>query len=65
MLMACDYCSCIVEIPELSKHYLEECQLKNKFKNCEQCFDVIFLDKEDEHKKKKCTKKMATKCPLC
>lgn len=25
---------------------------------------MIFIDKEDEHKKK-CSKKLATKCPLC
>lgn len=47
MLVSCEYCSCIIEIPELFKHYLEDCTLKNKFKNCEKCNDVIFIDKED------------------
>jgi hypothetical protein len=64
MLTVCEHCSNIIEIQELNRHYLEECQLKNKFKNCDFCLDVIMFEKEEEHMKK-CVKKMVTKCPLC
>jgi hypothetical protein len=64
VLTGCEHCSSIVEIVDLQKHYLEECSLKNKFKNCDNCSDVILIDREKEHQKK-CARNFVTKCPLC
>jgi hypothetical protein len=63
-ITCCQFCSQNIEIPELFKHYMEQCANKHEFKHCDNCFEVIQLKDEENHNKI-CSKKLETKCPLC
>ena len=54
----------MVEIPEMFKHYIQECKHRNLFKECEDCNECILKEKDKEHKGV-CKKMFSTKCPLC
>lgn len=53
----CHFCSQNVEIPELFKHYIEQCTHKHEFKHCENCFEVIQIKDEKTHDKA-CSRKL-------
>ena len=63
-ITTCNYCQQNIDIPDLFKHYIEQCPSQNEFKHCENCFDVIRKEDEQQHNAK-CERKLTTKCPLC
>ncbi len=59
----------VIEISALTKHWLNECEAKSKFKECPHCREAV-LEKQYEGHVTSCRGKMPgggghTLCPLC
>ena len=68
MCHQCKKCKVYIEVKNLTKHRLEECEKSDKFKQCNRCKEAIPIESYDEHvKKSNCNqyKKNCNRCPLC
>ena len=62
----CEKCSINLEIKNLNKHRIEECNFKSEYKLCNNCKESILQKDFDLHIKNKCIlNKGYVKCPLC
>ena len=68
MCHQCKKCKVYIEVKNLTQHRLNECNKKDKFKQCLRCKEAIAIELFDEHvKSNKCNqfKKNCNRCPLC
>ena len=64
----CKKCKNYIEVKNLTKHRLEECEYKDEFQQCPRCKEAILIQSYDAHvEKNKCNKykKNCNRCPLC
>ena len=66
MFTKCEKCSLNLEVKNLNKHRIEECNFKNEYQLCNNCNESILKKDYDLHIKNKCNlNKGYVKCPLC
>jgi len=71
MLVECNHCSQLIDIPSLWAHLLEECEEAPKHQACPRCVQPIPVTKMEEHlhMEPQCRvakpKDQANRCPLC
>lgn len=70
MLATCSICNQIVEISQLNKHLLEECDNRKVMRRCPRCKEAVHMDEYKQHTEEmSCLQTQpltkANRCPLC
>ena len=70
MLITCEGCGQIVEIPQLNNHLLEECELRRYMRRCPRCKEPVHTEDYKQHTEEmSCLQSQqptrANRCPLC
>jgi len=70
MLTTCVNCAQIVEVAQLNKHLLDECDNKKIMRRCPRCKEAIPMEEYKQHTKEmSCSQALpltkANRCPLC
>ena len=70
ILTTCESCTQIVEIPQLNKHLLDECDAKKVMRKCPRCKEAVHMDEYKQHTEEmSCLQSQpltkANRCPLC
>eukprot|EP00359_Climacostomum_virens_P001925 CAMPEP_0204900574 /NCGR_PEP_ID=MMETSP1397-20131031/2553_1 /ASSEMBLY_ACC=CAM_ASM_000891 /TAXON_ID=49980 /ORGANISM="Climacostomum Climacostomum virens, Strain Stock W-24" /LENGTH=780 /DNA_ID=CAMNT_0052068743 /DNA_START=85 /DNA_END=2424 /DNA_ORIENTATION=+ len=70
MLVACPYCSQVVDIITLNPHLLRECEMRDLMRECPRCREAVHSDEFEMHVEEQAClpnkpASKATRCPLC